>query len=102
MEAHHRVNGPNTGRNSGGRWIKNKPDSKTSVYSNLESVPLNQSYFFVIQDLFDEDDVTELMAAEATDDCGETKRKQRRFKRKRIIENRSILDTMDQVQKCEK
>ena len=76
---------------------KTSPDSKTSLYSNLETVLLNQSYFFVIQDLFDEEDVTELMAAEATDDSGETKRKQRRFKRKRIIENRSILDTMDQV-----
>ena len=78
-------------------WCLTNPDSKTSLYSDLVT-GLYQSYFFIIQDLFDEDDVSELMAAEATDDCGETKRKQRRFKRKRIVENRSILDTMDQVQ----
>ena len=30
VEAHQRVSGPNTGRNSGGRWIKNKKPRKTS------------------------------------------------------------------------
>jgi hypothetical protein len=48
------------------------------------------------QDLFDEDDVAAEVAADVADDSAEAKRRLRRFKRKRITENKSILETMDQ------
>ena len=34
VEAHHRVSGPNTGRNSGGRWIQKK--EKKTFGKNIE------------------------------------------------------------------
>ena len=51
----------------------------------------------MFQDLFDEEDVADEIAADVADDSAEAKRKLRRFKRKRISENKSILESIDQV-----
>jgi len=45
--------------------------------------------------LFDEDDVVDEIAADASDDSPDAKRRLRRFKQKRISENKLILETMD-------
>ena len=52
--------------------------------------------FTFFQDLFDEDDVAAEIAADVADEAPEAKRRLRRFKRKRINENKTILENMDQ------